>query len=278
MEPADDNANADWGKVVSPKPTSYNPDKVRSKQVEIAKVRVKVNEAKEDLEVAVAASDFVKAQEIKVHIDQMAEEQVELENQLKVIRDGGDIEKTPVNPVKVDSPERETFQPESTDNSNSNLTANDSIVAKFSAVFEGQDEPQDESFSHDDTTDDEFAPPGAKKKRAAAKKKRGRPVVKRVKRLKKAKPQAPSFLSESIVGKYCVLIHREDPDYEESKESTPDQSEDLTKIDDCDENPNFALVVDFLNRFGEIVGLRSISIKDLQLMLCAKVDIKQTFI
>ena len=248
-----DESNADWNKVVESTNVTYNPDKVRSKQVEIAKVRVKVNEAKEELEVAVAASDFIKAQEIKDKIDQISKEQTGLESELKEIREDGNTQTL--------------SKPSSPDNSNSNSNSNfkDSVVAKFPALFEHQDD-QDESFSFDDT-DDEFAPPGAKKKN----KKRGRPA-KKVKRLKKAKPQAPTFLPESIVGKYSVLIHREDPDYEEeSKESTPDQVDDLTKIDDCDENPNFALVTDFIARFGDMVGLRTVANKDLQLMLCAQV-------
>ena len=247
-----DESNADWNKVLESSNDTYNPDKVRSKQVEIAKVRVKVNEAKEELEVAVAASDFIKAQEIKDRIDQMSKEQIDLESELREIRE--------------DCNTHTLSRPSSPNNSNSNPNSfKDSVVAKFPALFEHQDE-QDESFSFDDT-DDEFAPPGAKKKN----KKRGRPA-KKVKRLKKAKPQAPTFLPESIVGKYSVLIHREDPDYEEdSKESTPDQVDDLTKIDDCDENPNFALVTDFMARFGDLVGLRTMANKDLQIMLCAQV-------
>ena len=239
----------EWNKVVEKKQVAYNPDKVRSKQVEIAKVRVKVNEAKEELEIAVTASDFIKAQEMKEKITELALEQSTLEKELKAIREG---ESSPV----VDSIE---------ENSNSR----DSVVpliTKFPALFENVEDPE-EPFSHDDT-DDEFAPPGAAKK----KKKRKATVVKKVKRLKKSKPKAPSFLPESIVGKYSVLIHREDPDYEtENKESGADQADDLTKIDDCDENPNFALVVDFLARFGDMVGLRDIATKDFQLMLCAQV-------
>ena len=247
LQDANEDANDEWSKVVEKK--SYNPDKVRSKQVEIAKVRVKVNEAKEELEIAVTASDFIKAQEMKEKITELALEQSTLEKELKVIREG---DSSPV----VDSIE---------ENSNSR----DSVVpliTKFPALFENVEDPE-EPFSHDDT-DDEFAPPGAPKK----KKKRKATVVKKVKRLKKSKPKAPSFLPESIVGKYSVLIHREDPDYEtENKESGADQADDLTKIDDCDENPNFALVVDFLARFGDMVGLRDIATKDFQLMLCAQV-------
>ena len=44
-------ADEEWNKVVEKKKqVAYNPDKVRSKQVEIAKVRVMVNESKEEHE------------------------------------------------------------------------------------------------------------------------------------------------------------------------------------------------------------------------------------
>ena len=248
IQDTNEDANDEWNKVTERKYASYNPDKLRSKQVEIAKVRVKVNEAKEELEIAVTASDFIKAQEMKEKIAELALEQSALEKELKVIRDGENI---PVDVVEDSSNSRDSVVP---------------LITKFPALFENVEDPE-EPFSHDDT-DDEFAPPGVPKK----KKKRKAAVVKKVKRLKKSKPKAPSFLPESIVGKYSVLIHREDPDYEtETKDNGADQGDDLTKIDDCDENPNFPLVLDFLARFGDMVGLRDIAMKDFQLMLCAQV-------
>ena len=248
IQDTNEDANDEWNKVTERKYSSYNPDKLRSKQVEIAKVRVKVNEAKEELEIAVTASDFIKAQEMKEKIAELALEQSALEKELKVIRDGENI---PVDVVEDSSNSRDSVVP---------------LITKFPALFENVEDPE-EPFSHDDT-DDEFAPPGVPKK----KKKRKAAVVKKVKRLKKSKPKAPSFLPESIVGKYSVLIHREDPDYEtETKDNGADQGDDLTKIDDCDENPNFPLVLDFLARFGDMVGLRDIAMKDFQLMLCAQV-------
>ena len=248
IQDTNEDANDEWNKVTERKYSSYNPDKLRSKQVEIAKVRVKVNEAKEELEIAVTASDFIKAQEMKEKIAELALEQSALEKELKVIRDGENI---PVDVLEDSSNSRDSVVP---------------LITKFPALFENVEDPE-EPFSHDDT-DDEFAPPGVPKK----KKKRKAAVVKKVKRLKKSKPKAPSFLPESIVGKYSVLIHREDPDYEtETKDNGADQGDDLTKIDDCDENPNFPLVLDFLARFGDMVGLRDIAMKDFQLMLCAQV-------
>ena len=248
IQDTNEDANDEWNKVTERKYASYNPDKLRSKQVEIAKVRVKVNEAKEELEIAVTASDFIKAQEMKEKIAELTLEQSALEKELKVIRDGENI---PVDVVEESSNSRDSVVP---------------LITKFPALFENVEDPE-EPFSHDDT-DDEFAPPGVPKK----KKKRKAAVVKKVKRLKKSKPKAPSFLPESIVGKYSVLIHREDPDYEtETKDNGADQGDDLTKIDDCDENPNFPLVLDFLARFGDMVGLRDIAMKDFQLMLCAQV-------
>ena len=245
-------ADEEWNKVVEKKQVAYNPDKVRSKQVEIAKVRVMVNEAKEELETAVVASDFIKAQEMKEKIAGLGNEQARLEKELKLIREGV---QSPGDPVQENSNPRSSVVP---------------LITKFPALFENVEEPE-ETFSNDDT-DDEFAPPGAPKK-----KKRKSTVVKKVKRLKKSKSKAPSFLPESIVGKYSVLIHREDPEYEATTtEKTADnldnQADDLTKIDDCDENPNFALVLDFLARFGDMVGLRDVATKDFQLMLCAQVS------
>ena len=81
LQDANEDANDEWSKVVEKK--SYNPDKVRSKQVEIAKVRVMVNEAKEELETAVAASNFIKAQEMKEKIVGLGNEQARLEKELK---------------------------------------------------------------------------------------------------------------------------------------------------------------------------------------------------
>jgi hypothetical protein len=246
-------SDTEWSKVVEGVNRSYQPDRVRAKQVEIAQVRVKVNEAKEEMGEAVAASDFIKAQDVKDRMKNMAAEQERLEAELKALREGD------ATSIEIKQVSRE--------NSNSR----DSIVPvveKFQAVFEAQDDPEDPPESLEDTSDDEFALPGYKKK----KKKLG--PIKKVKRLKKTKPKAPLFLPESIVGKYSVLIHREDPDYEkESKETSPDQMDDLTRIDDCDENPNFALVMDFMGRFGEMVGLRGIATKDLQLMLGAQVHL-----
>ena len=44
-------------------------------------------------------------------------------------------------------------------------------------------------------------------------------------------------------------------------------TDDLTKIENCDDNPNFAVVVDFIEKFGEHIGQKKIPIKDLQTMI-----------
>jgi len=44
-------------------------------------------------------------------------------------------------------------------------------------------------------------------------------------------------------------------------------TDDLTKIDHCEDNPNFAVVVDFIEKFGEHLGQKKIPIKDLQSMI-----------
>lgn len=44
-------------------------------------------------------------------------------------------------------------------------------------------------------------------------------------------------------------------------------TDDLTKIDHCEDNPNFAVVVDFIEKFGDHLGQKKIPIKDLQSMI-----------
>ena len=79
--------------------------------------------------------------------------------------------------------------------------------------------------------------------------------------------------NESLIDEYedNVLIHREDPAANETNltNDLPIVSEDsLTTIDNCNENPNFAVVVDFLERFSAYLSLKKIPIKDLQNMIC----------
>ena len=78
-----------------------------------------------------------------------------------------------------------------------------------------------------------------------------------------------------------ILIHRQDPDErlehselggeryssidnksEIDKEISP--SNLLTINDDCDTNPNFAIIVDFLDKFAEHLGIKPVSINDLK--------------
>lgn len=47
-------------------------------------------------------------------------------------------------------------------------------------------------------------------------------------------------------------------------------TDDLTKIENFEDNPNFAVVVDFIEKFGEHIGQKKIPIKDLQLMINAR--------
>ena len=81
-----------------------------------------------------------------------------------------------------------------------------------------------------------------------------------------------------------VLIHRQDPDAADYREQgdSPDSSrieeevrknakEDVMKCkkpskllaDDCEKNPNFAIIVDFLDKFGEHLGIKPMSISEL---------------
>ena len=44
-------------------------------------------------------------------------------------------------------------------------------------------------------------------------------------------------------------------------------TDDLTKIDNCEDNPNFAVVVDFIEKFGDHLGQKKIPMKELQTMI-----------
>ena len=75
-----------------------------------------------------------------------------------------------------------------------------------------------------------------------------------------------------------VLIHRQDPEERERLKSEGDlKSEDenidkddvdppylLTVNDDCSLNPNFAVVVDFLDKFAEHLGIKPVPMTDLE--------------
>ena len=64
------------------------------------------------------------------------------------------------------------------------------------------------------------------------------------------------------------LIHREDPCTDDPTYSKTDEDlnllDRLTTNDDCKTNPNFAVIVDFLEKFGEHLGIKSIGIRELE--------------
>jgi len=65
-------------------------------------------------------------------------------------------------------------------------------------------------------------------------------------------------------------LHTEDQTKKVKKTVKPkilECTDDLTKIDHCEDNPNFAVVVDFIENFGEHLGIKRIPIKELQSML-----------
>merc|ERR1719228_1236280 len=62
---------------------------IRAKKLEIAKVRVKMNELRDQLDDAVSRKDFLVAQEIKGSMDQLDDEQGILEEQLITLKNFG---------------------------------------------------------------------------------------------------------------------------------------------------------------------------------------------
>ena len=57
-----------------------------AKQMGIAKLRVAMNEAKEELGKAVAGQDFIRAQEVKATLDGLEEQVVVAEEELRVLK------------------------------------------------------------------------------------------------------------------------------------------------------------------------------------------------
>ena len=92
--------------VTSSSESRDNEELIRSKQLQIAKVRVNMNLMKDQLDEAVASQNFLSAQEIKSKMDQLEEEQILLENQLSAAKAAG-MAPTVVKPVggsPVDNP------------------------------------------------------------------------------------------------------------------------------------------------------------------------------
>ena len=74
----------------------------RSKQLQIAKLRVNMNLMKDQLDEAVADQNFLSAQEIKSKMDQLEEEQIMLEGQLAAAKTAGMA--PPAKPAAVGTP------------------------------------------------------------------------------------------------------------------------------------------------------------------------------
>ena len=64
------------------------------------------------------------------------------------------------------------------------------------------------------------------------------------------------------------LIHRADPSADNNnmwtKSDEVDSSDLITSRDDCKTNPNFAVIVDFLEKFGEHLGIKSLGMRQLE--------------
>ena len=64
------------------------------------------------------------------------------------------------------------------------------------------------------------------------------------------------------------LMHREDPSTDNDEISTKsddvDSADLVTCKDDCRTNPNFAVIVDFLEKFGEHIGIKRLGMRQLE--------------
>ena len=87
---------------------------------------------------------------------------------------------------------------------------------------------------------------------------------------------------ESITDNDRYLMHREDPCTDDvvSTKSEDGQTLDImTTMEDCRTNPNFAVIVDFLEKFGEHLGIKSIAMRDLESHLTdSRVQVHQDLI
>ena len=92
---------------------------IMAKQLEVAKLRVKLNEAKESLDAAVAGQDFITAQEVKAQLDMLEEQQVRAEEEVRLLKG--------VTAAPEPEPEA-TSVPESDDEAENGVLAVDSPV------------------------------------------------------------------------------------------------------------------------------------------------------
>ena len=73
---------------------------------------------------------------------------------------------------------------------------------------------------------------------------------------------------EEVANNDKSLIHREDPSADNdnmwTKSDEVDSTDLVTSRDDCKTNPNFAVIVDFLEKFGEHLGIKSLGMRQLE--------------
>ena len=102
-------------------------------------------------------------------------------------------------------------------------------------VYDISEDDEDEDSTEDGDDSCDFTPNGTLtgKGKTFPKKKRGRPAKKKAERVAKK----PEFRDE------------------------------LTLVDSCSGNPNFAVITDFISKFGEQLGLRSLAMGELERML-----------
>ena len=72
---------------------------------------------------------------------------------------------------------------------------------------------------------------------------------------------------ESLTDNDRFLIHREDLPTDDAASTKSDDGQTfdvMTTREDCRANPNFAVIVDFLEKFGEHLGIKSIAMRNLE--------------
>ena len=73
---------------------------------------------------------------------------------------------------------------------------------------------------------------------------------------------------EEVANNDKSLIHRADPSADNdnmwTKSDEVDSTDLITSRDDCKTNPNFAVIVDFLEKFGEHLGIKSLGMRQLE--------------
>ena len=102
---------------------------IMEKQMEAAKLRVSINEIREELCNAIAGQDFLKAQEVKSMLDKLEEQQVRAEEEVRVLR--GTSSSVSVNDTQPENEPSSILESvESVEEANSQLLNNPTVTLK----------------------------------------------------------------------------------------------------------------------------------------------------